>query len=92
MNLSDCRVFASGQQVERIELPEGHRFMVFIRDRAPRSMPITETGTYEIDASILPGGSWPVLVATVPSEHVEAFAKISASRSNELLAQATGHS
>lgn len=68
-------------------LPKRSRFVIVVAGESPRVMPITETGTWEIDTppDLRPDVEWPVLVMVMPKKHAELFAKLTGAQATDMV-------
>ena len=86
MQKSPLALFRNEDDVHQLVLADGFRFVVLAPDSKPLVAPISESGIYEIDASLLANGKWPVGIISVDCAHVKAFTKLSPKRVNFILA------
>lgn len=69
-------VFEDSKTVQRVVLPDGHRFVVLMRGSAPEAFEIDDPGEYEIDALDLGGAEYPIALCVVDLAHVPAWMKL----------------
>lgn len=89
MHFAEAFVIPGPNIAVRMTLAEGHRFVVFAEGERPCIVPITEPGSYEIDAAALkPTMKWPILIVVVQKKHAKLFAKMTAETAAGIAAQA----
>lgn len=95
MHKAEMIVFSRAGQVYRVRLPRDHSFVIFGREEKPFAFtPEGGPGTYEIDVSMLPGGtemSLPIAIAVVPTKHVKAVEALRADVVDRMLNAIDAH-
>lgn len=72
----------SPTDIQRMTLPVGHRFVMLIDGLKPWVVPITEPGTYDIDAPVVLRRrvKFPITVVVVPESMASAITRSVATR------------
>lgn len=69
-------VFESESTVQRVVLPDGHRFVMLMRGHQPDIVEIDDPGEYEIDALDLGGAEYPIALCVIDLAHVPAWSSL----------------
>lgn len=82
-------VFKDASTVQRVVLPDGHRFIMLMRGEQPELVSIDDPGVYEIDALDLGGAEYPIALCVVDLAHVPAWAQITVSDVGRMIDRVT---